>query len=111
MHNLKKLRKEKGLTQQYLAEKFNLSQQSIYKYENDLAEPDISTLKSMAGFFDTSIDYLVGASDIRTLYDRKSEGNLTPLELEYLSSYRKMGVEDRFLISQLVKRLSARMIS
>lgn len=108
MLNLKKLRKEKGLTQQFLAEKFNLSQQSIYKYENGLAEPDISTLKSMASFFNTSIDYLVGVSDIQTAYDRKSLENLTTLETEYLSSFRKMGVEDRFLISQLAKRLAAK---
>ncbi len=51
MLNLKKLRKEKGLTQQFLAEKFDLSQQSIYKYENNLAEPDIATLKELAEFF------------------------------------------------------------
>lgn len=62
MNNLKQLRKARGLTQQKLAEQFGLSQQSIYKYENGLAEPDITTLKLMATFFHTSIDFLVDFS-------------------------------------------------
>ena len=50
MKRLKELREKKGISQQKLANEFNLSQQSIYKYENDLAEPDISTATSfMAG--------------------------------------------------------------
>lgn len=59
MTNLRLLRTQRGLSQQSLAEKFNLSQQSIYKYENGLAEPDITTLKSLADFFGVTIDYLV----------------------------------------------------
>lgn len=59
MENLKKLRISRHLSQQKLAEKFNLSQQSIYKYENNLAEPDLLTLKKFASFFHTSVDYLI----------------------------------------------------
>ena len=60
MDNLKLLRKELGISQQCLADKFNVSQQSIYKYEHSLAEPDIFTLKQMADFFHTSVDFLIG---------------------------------------------------
>ena len=63
MKNLKLLRTQAGLSQQALAEKFNLTQQSIYKYENGLTEPDINTLINLAAFFGTSIDYLVGVAD------------------------------------------------
>lgn len=59
MKNLKKLRLSRHLSQQKLADKFSLSQQSIYKYENNLSEPDIQTLKNFADFFHTSIDTLV----------------------------------------------------
>ena len=62
MKNLKALREEKGLSQQKLASYFNLSQQSIYKYENNLAEPDLSTLQAFADFFEVSVDYLIGYS-------------------------------------------------
>jgi len=60
LKNLRTLREERGLSQQKLAEQFCLSQQSIYKYENDLAEPDFATLKQFASFFHTTVDYLIG---------------------------------------------------
>lgn len=62
MNNLKKLRLDKGLSQQALADKLEISQQSIYKYENQITEPNIDMLKHMAGFFDVSVDYLIGNS-------------------------------------------------
>ena len=63
MENLKKLRVSRGLSQQALAEKFNLTQQAIYKYENGLAEPDIEMLRNLAVFFGVSVDYLLGIKD------------------------------------------------
>ena len=60
MKNLKTLREQRGLSQQKLADKLCLSQQSIYKYENGLAEPDFATLKQFANFFHTTVDYLIG---------------------------------------------------
>ena len=60
LKNLRTLREERGLSQQKLADQFCLSQQSIYKYENGLAEPDLATLKQFANFFHTTVDYLIG---------------------------------------------------
>ena len=64
MKNLKKLRKQHNLSQQKLADILHISQQSIYKYENDITFPDIEILIQMANYFSTSIDYLVGYTDI-----------------------------------------------
>ena len=58
MDNLKKLRQEIGLTQQSLAKELNTSQQSVYKYEHHITEPDISMLKNMADVFNVSVDFL-----------------------------------------------------
>ncbi len=103
MTNLKQLRTNSGLSQQALAEKFNLSQQSIYKYENDLAEPDISTLKEFAHFFGVSIDYLVG-------YQSESETageGFTPtgVELLTLKKLRQIKPEVRQSIIALLESL------
>ena len=65
MKHLKELREKKHLSQQKLASIINVSQQSIYKYENDLAEPDFKTLMDLADFFDTSVDYIIGNTDTR----------------------------------------------
>ena len=54
------LRRQARLTQQALADQFHLSQQTIYKYENGHAEPDIETLKQFANFFGVTVDFLVG---------------------------------------------------
>lgn len=71
MQNLKKLRLERKLSQQKLAEQFGITQQAIYNYENGITEPDIYMLKRMADFFHTSIDYLVGRIEDPASYDEQ----------------------------------------
>lgn len=71
MQNLKKLRLERKLSQQKLAEQFGITQQAIYNYENGITEPDIYMLTRMAEFFHTSIDYLVGRIEDPTPYDEQ----------------------------------------
>ncbi len=65
LQNLRKLRTEMGISQSRLGQEIGVSQQAINKYENHNIEPDIYTLKLLADFFDTSIDYLVGRTDVR----------------------------------------------
>lgn len=60
MENLKRLRENADLSQQGLANEIGLTQQKIHSYENDLYEHDIATLKQLANYFDTSVDYLIG---------------------------------------------------
>ena len=54
-----RLRKEKKLTQEDLAKKFNVTTQAISKWENDLSAPDISILKELANTLGVTIDYLL----------------------------------------------------
>ena len=61
---IKRLRKEKGLTQTQLAETFNVDQTAISKWENDKAIPDTQTLIRLAEFFDVSTDFLLGRSNL-----------------------------------------------
>lgn len=56
---LSNLRKVAGLTQQQLAEHLNLSAQAVSKWENDLSEPDLSTLKNLARLYNISVDQLL----------------------------------------------------
>lgn len=53
------LRKEKGLTQEELAEKLGVSSQAVSKWENDLSCPDIMLLPRLAEIFDTTVDELL----------------------------------------------------
>lgn len=62
---LKKLRKEKQLTQKELAEKINVTHVSISGYESGKRNPDTETLQVLANYFGTSVDYLLGRTQIR----------------------------------------------
>ncbi|MDE5737090.1 MAG: helix-turn-helix domain-containing protein [Oscillospiraceae bacterium] len=57
---LKQLRKNKGLTQQQLAEKINRNKTVISKYENNLLAPTLETLIQFSVIFNVSLDYLAG---------------------------------------------------
>lgn len=59
-NNLKYLRKSRSLTQQELADVLGISRQGYAKYENNLGEPDISTLIKLADYFDVTVDSLIG---------------------------------------------------
>ena len=61
---ISKLRKEKGMTQEELAEKVNISAQAVSKWENDISMPDISVLPVLAEIFDVSIDELLAREKV-----------------------------------------------
>ena len=69
MKRLRELRQKKRLSQQALADMLHVTQQSVYKYENGLAIPELDILIHMAEIFETSIDYLVGNTDVPFKYE------------------------------------------
>ena len=62
--NLKRLRKEKGNTQQEIADHLGMSMQSVSKWECGDGYPDIELLPKIAAYYDVSLDYLFGVSEI-----------------------------------------------
>ena len=66
MNRIATERKRLDLTQEELAEKLNISQKSISKYETGARKPSFETLTEMAKLFNVSTDYLLGISDSRT---------------------------------------------
>lgn len=102
--NLRKLREQHGLSQQKLAGNFGISQQSIYKYENGLAEPDIDTLISMADYFCTSVDYLVGHVDEEAL---QTVEPLTNHEIRHIRMYRKLNAVLKSNIDSIINAVSS----
>ncbi|MBO5925122.1 MAG: helix-turn-helix transcriptional regulator [Clostridia bacterium] len=60
---LKELRKEKGLTQQQIADMLNVRQQSYTRYELNTSEPSYDMLVRIATIFEVSTDYLLGIAD------------------------------------------------
>lgn len=59
-NNIRNLRKQKGYSQETLAEKLNVVRQTISKWENDLSVPDAELLQKMAELFEVSVSDLLG---------------------------------------------------
>ena len=58
---LKKLRKEKSLTQEQLAEQLNVSARTVSRWETGETVPNTETLKLLSRVYDVSINTLLGA--------------------------------------------------
>ncbi len=58
--NIYELRKSKGMTQTELAEKLNVSEQAVSKWENGICAPDVSLFPQLAELFSVSIDRIFG---------------------------------------------------
>ena len=65
---LKYLREKAGLSQDDLAKMISCAQQTIGSYETGRTQPDFETLYKLATIFNTSVDYLIGYTDIKTPY-------------------------------------------
>ena len=91
---LKDLRKEKGITQEQLAEKLGVSGRTISRWETGNNMPDISLLVEIAEFFDVSIPEIIKGE--RKSEDMKEE---TKEVAETMSDYAKAEKE------QLVKSI------
>ena len=57
-NNIAKFRKEKGMTQDKLAEMLSVSPQAVSKWENSVSYPDIEILPKLADIFSVSMDTL-----------------------------------------------------
>lgn len=93
--NLKRLRMESGVSQQKLADAIEVSQPSINKYENHSIEPDIEILKRMANYFNTSVDYIIGHTDIRRKIERTDAFDLNREEAELMHAFRALDADER----------------
>lgn len=72
---IQKLRKEKHMTQEQLADLLLVSRQAISKWESDLNEPDIKTLIKLSEIFQISIDELIKGNEIEIKENKKSDDN------------------------------------
>lgn len=102
LKNLKALRDESGITQKQLAEAIGVSQQSINKYENHNIEPDIETLIRLADYFNTSVDYLIGHTQVRRKIEVVHSYELSTDESCIIDGYRKLSDKQKHCVSAVI---------
>lgn len=72
---LSKLRKEKGISQKQCALNLGVDSSKYNKWENGKNRPSYDMVCRLANFFDTTTDYLLGASDERYKDEYKNFDN------------------------------------
>lgn len=102
LKNLKLLRNKYNITQQKLGEEIGTSQQSINKYENHNIEPDINTLMLLADYFNTSIDYIVGYTDIEHKIEPVQDALLNDEEYKHIEKFRKLSKKQKESIDDVI---------
>ena len=82
-------RKLAGLTQQQLGERLSLSAQAISKWENDLAEPDLSAHRTLSEIYKVSVDELLNLND--EAFENALEDELHAPENEKVENVSMLG--------------------
>ena len=73
---LQELRKNKGLTQEELAEILYVSRTAISKWESGRGYPNIESLKEISKFFDVSIDDLLSGEKLLSIAEKENKSNI-----------------------------------
>lgn len=101
--NLKKLRKNKGLTQVQFAEIFNISSGTIAMWETNKRIPDTSMLIKIAEYFDVTVDYLLGKDNISNT-NKKEDPDEADQDLVILNrNAKKLSPENRKKLLDMAK--------
>lgn len=73
---LQKLRKDRGLTQEELAEALFVSRTAISKWESGRGYPSIDSLKEISKFFSVTIDELLSTERLLSIAERENKSNI-----------------------------------
>ena len=76
---LQELRKNRGLTQEELAEDLYVSRTAISKWESGRGYPSVDSLKSIAAYFSVTIDELLTGEKILTIAEKENQKNIRGL--------------------------------
>ena len=110
---LQKLRVERGLKQEQLAELIHKEKSIISRYENNYQSPTFETVKAFARIFNVSLDYLAGMEKRELI----SAYNLTDHQLEIINrliaafrsqnanTNKKLSPEGYMLLGEILEEL------
>ena len=73
---LQELRKNKGLTQEELAEELYVSRTAVSKWESGRGYPSIDSLKDISKFFSVSIDDLLSGEKLLSIAEKENKSNI-----------------------------------
>ncbi len=72
---IRDMREDRDLLQKDLAKYLNCTQQTYSRYETGEIKIDVDSLVKLATFYNTSLDYLMGLTNVKTPYPRNDKFN------------------------------------
>lgn len=96
--NLIDLRKMNDMSQEKLAEKLQISRQTVSKYETGESVPDIDKCKQIAEIFNVSLDDLVN-------YDKETDGLGVPPKGKHMFGIVKVGDKGQIVIPAKARKV------
>jgi transcriptional regulator with XRE-family HTH domain len=102
--NIKKLRKNKNMTQKEVANRLNVTPQTVSKWERNISYPDLDMLVQLSGLFQTSTDALLGNTKptlLTSLFSKKKRGKTmkkTPTSPAITQTNKLSSSEKRIMI-------------
>lgn len=103
-NRIKQLREENNMTQIRLSIELEVSQETVSAYESGKHFPSVATLLKMANLFNTSIDYILGLSDVR--YPCSSD-ELSMDEQAILGKWRQLDDRRKELLLTFIEGMNA----
>lgn len=95
-------RKKLGLTQKQLAEKLNITDKAVSKWERDVARPDISIVPKLAEILEITVEELMGVPSDKEVREEIVDFETTSPEVDYLD---EGDWYERLLYREKVKKL------
>lgn len=85
---LKNLRKNKGISQEVIAETMGISVQAVSKWENNLSYPDIELLPRISEYYNVSIDYLLTGKTSKNVDEESSKDTIPNDDILRIVQYK-----------------------
>lgn len=93
--NLKKLRKEKNLSQQDVADFLHITRAAYTNIENGKRETDFNGLSTLAEYFGVTTDYLLGRSDEPTNTKNAPPQSRSAMEDEFIERLEILSLDEQ----------------
>ncbi|WMJ77835.1 helix-turn-helix transcriptional regulator [Sedimentibacter sp. MB35-C1] len=95
---LQLLRKKANVSQKILSDHIGVSYHTISKIENKQRAASIEVITAIAEYFDVSLDYLTGRTDLPDITDKNKGLDITPEESELLEEFRLLNKYEQNII-------------
>ena len=105
MERIRELREEFGVTQKKLSEVLGVTRTAVAKWEANENGPNSDVLLKIADYFDVSLDYLLGRTDIKKAPVESDKGDRPAMEREFMELFKLLPAEKRKTIVAVMKSL------